>query len=423
MDKRKWIVSFLAALLVLAMMFGFVVSFLPVMTVPVEAAKSSSAIKQEIQELEKKKQEAQDKLNALKLEMDQHAGEFEKIKAEKAYIDQQVAYLSQQISAINEQITSYNKMIAEKHTELRAAEKELTALQAKNKERLRAMEKHGKLSYWSVIFKANNFSDLLDRLKMVNEIQENDKKCIEQICVAMETVSQAKEELEKSKAELVVVEAQLTAAQAELAPKQAEADRLLGEMIAKDEEFREMKEKAEESLSQVKLEILDKEEQYDAAKEREYQEWLQAQQSQNNQNDGRPNTVDGVTWVVPINYTYFSSPYGMRMHPVYGGWRMHHGVDLSAPTGTPIIASRSGVINSVGFEAGGAGNYVNIDHKDGFVTRYMHMTHYIVAPGQYVYAGQVIGYCGSTGASTGPHLHFGIYYNGASVDPALYIDI
>ncbi len=418
MDKRKWIVSFLAALLVIAMVFGFAVSFLPVLTVPVEAAKGSSQIQQEINDLEAKKQEAQSKLDALKLEIDKHMTEFQQIKAEKEYIDQEVALLSQQIYAINEQITAYSKMIADKQEELSAAEKDLETLQAKNKERLRAMEKHGKLSYWSVIFKANNFIDLLDRLRMVNEIQESDKKCIEQLCVALETVTQAKADLEEGKAELVAVEAELQATQEALKPKQAEAERLLAEMVAKDEEFRALKEQAEESLSTVKLEIVEKKEEYDAAKEREYQEWLKAQQ-----NVGRPNTVDGVTWVVPINYTYFSSPYGERWHPVYGGWRMHHGVDLSAPTGTPIIASRNGVVNYVGYEAGGAGNYVNIDHEDGFVSRYMHMTHYIVSAGDYVYAGQVIGYCGSTGASTGPHLHFGIYYNGSSVNPALYIDI
>ncbi len=418
-STRKWIVSFLAALLVIAMVLGVIFSVMPVLTVPVEAAKSSSQLQSEIRDLEEKKQEAQDKLDALQLEIDEHMTEFERIKAEKDYIDQEVAFMSQQVSAITEQIAAYNKMIAEKQAELSAAEAELEALQEKNKERIRAMEKHGSLSYWSVIFKANNFSDLLDRLKMVKEIQENDKKCIEDLCTAIDTVSQAKEELEAGKAELLVVEEELKAAQAALAPKQAESERLLAEMIAKDEEFRAMKEEAEASLGQVQLEILEKEEEYDAAKEREYQAWLESQQ-----NGGRPNVdASGITWLVPINYTYFSSPYGERWHPVYGGWRMHHGVDLSAPTGTPIIASRSGVVNVASYEAGGAGNYVNIDHKDGFVTRYMHMTHYIVEVGQYVYAGQVIGYCGSTGASTGPHLHFGIYYNGSSVNPANYIDI
>ncbi len=419
MNKRKWIVSFLAALLVIAMVFGFVVSFFPVMTVPAEATKSSSQIQQEINALEAQKEEAQQKLDELNLQIEEHMTEFEQIRAQKDYVDQEIALLNQQIYTINEQITAYSKLIADKQEELDAAEAELAVLQEQNKERLRAMEKHGKLSYWSVIFKANNFADLLDRLKMVKEIQASDKKCIEDLCAAMEVVSVAKQELETSRAELVKAEEELVAKKAELEPKLAEAERLLAEMVARDEEFRAMKEAAEEALGSVELQILDKQEEYDEAKDREYQ-----QLQQTLPNGGSPSVdSNGVTWLVPINYTYFSSPYGMRWHPVYGGYRMHHGVDLSAPQGTPIVASRNGVVNWVDYEAGGAGNYVNIDHQDGFVTRYMHMTHYIVSVGQYVYAGQVIGYCGSTGASTGPHLHFGVYYNGYSVDPANYINI
>ena len=127
-------------------------------------------------------------------------------------------------------------------------------------------------------------------------------------------------------------------------------------------------------------------------------------------------------WRMPIAYTYVSSPYGYRWHPIYGDWRFHYGIDLAAPKDTPIYASRSGRVKVATYEAGGAGNYVNIDHGDGYMSRYMHMTYYIVSPGQYVAAGQVIGYCGKTGAATGYHLHFGIYYNGSPVNPAQYIN-
>ena len=130
-----------------------------------------------------------------------------------------------------------------------------------------------------------------------------------------------------------------------------------------------------------------------------------------------------MTWLLPITYDYFSSPFGYRIHPIYGDWRFHYGVDLSAPTGTPIIATRAGVVTTAAYEHGGAGYYVNINHMDGFATRYMHMTHFIVSEGQKVQAGQVIGYCGSTGGSTGPHLHFGVYKDGVAVNPALYINI
>ena len=127
-------------------------------------------------------------------------------------------------------------------------------------------------------------------------------------------------------------------------------------------------------------------------------------------------------WINPCRYIALTSPFGGRIHPISGVYKMHYGVDLAAPTGRPIYATRSGTIDTAAYQAGGAGYYVSINHGDGFSSVYMHMTHYIVSAGQYVYAGQVIGYCGSTGASTGPHLHFGLSYNGSSQNPAAYIN-
>ena len=102
---------------------------------------------------------------------------------------------------------------------------------------------------------------------------------------------------------------------------------------------------------------------------------------------------------------------------------MHSGIDLAAPTGTPIYASRSGVVSTVAYEKYGAGNYANINHMDGYVTRYMHMDRCIVSTGQKVVAGEIIGYCGDSGLCTGPHLHFGVYYNGKAINPAPFIGI
>jgi murein DD-endopeptidase MepM/ murein hydrolase activator NlpD len=128
------------------------------------------------------------------------------------------------------------------------------------------------------------------------------------------------------------------------------------------------------------------------------------------------------SWALPIYYTAFTSAFGYRTDPVYGGSAYHYGVDLAAPTGTPIYASRSGTVSTATYD-GSCGYYVQINHGDGYRSIYMHMTHYVVSAGQYVSRGQVIGYCGSTGKSTGPHLHFGISYNGSYVNPANYIPI
>ena len=133
------------------------------------------------------------------------------------------------------------------------------------------------------------------------------------------------------------------------------------------------------------------------------------------------NTVNGITWYTPTKNFRISSEFGMRYHPISGEWKMHYGIDMAASQGTHVYATRSGYVSVAAYQAGGAGYYVKINHGDGYGSIYMHMTHYIVKTGEYVTAGQIIGYVGSTGGSTGPHLHFGISYNGTYVNPKDYI--
>ena len=157
----------------------------------------------------------------------------------------------------------------------------------------------------------------------------------------------------------------------------------------------------------------------------EYKEWLATYvpTTRPSGTDTTPSTQapSSSGWIKPLKSYTFTSAFGMRVHPISKKWKMHEGVDLSAPQGTPIYAAKSGKVTTTSFQAGGAGYYVSINHGDGFSSIYMHMTHYIVKPGDYVNAGQVIGYVGSTGGSTGPHLHFGISYNGTYVNPMNYI--
>lgn len=422
MNIGKKILSVLLAVVLVA---GLFVSYSPT---EVSAAKSSAAIKNELNDLEKQKAEIDKELKSLQKQLSDHKGEIKAMVNQKNVIDQEITLLYGQIDNINGQLTAYNNLIADKQDELDATELRLAELQVKNAERIRAMEKNGKLSYWAVIFEANSFSDLLDRLKIVRQIQKSDKNLMSEMNEAIADVAEAKAGLEAEKTSLEQTKAELAESQKKLEAKRADADKLLAELAERGLEYQALVDESLHDSATLKEQILEKEEQYDAAKDREYKEYLaQLQQQQkpsySGGSAGTSNTVAGVDWLVPISYTAFTSAYGWRDHPVYGGQRFHHGVDLAAPSGTPIYATRSGVVTTASYEAGGAGNYVSINHKDGFSSIYMHMTRYVVYSGQYVYAGQVIGYCGSTGASTGPHLHFGIYYNGSSVNPANYIKI
>ena len=432
MKKRKLFISILAGLLALVM----ILSVLSIIAPIVSAEKSSSEIKSEIEALENEKSEIEEQIAELEGQLSDNMDEMEAIVAQKNIIDQEVFLLHEQMDNINAQITAYSALIADKQEELERTQAHLDELQVQNQARIRAMEKNGKMSYWSVIFKADSFSDLLDRLKMIQEIADADRRRMEEMAEVARMVVAAKDALETEKTSLLDAKEEMNETQDQLAVKRGEADSLLAQLVAKGEEYEALVEEAEANSMHLEEQILEKEEEYDEAKEREYQAYLeqkrkeeealrQQQQQQaaiSGGTAGTPHKVEGVEWLVPISYTRFSSPFGYRIHPVYGDWRFHYGVDLSAPSGTPIYATRNGVVTSATYDWS-AGYYVNIDHKDGFSSRYLHMTHYVVAPGDYVYAGQVIGYCGSTGTSTGPHLHFSVYYNGTAVNPADYISI
>jgi len=417
MKNRKLWVSILAGLLALVMILGLFVSVIPTYV----SAESSAEIQKRLEALEEEKDAIDEKIKELEGQLSENFDEMEEIVAQKDLIDQEVFLLNQQVDNINAQIIETGLLIADKQDELDAAEEHLANLQEKNKERIRAMEKNGGLSYWSVIFKANSFVDLLDRLKMIEEIAEADKQRLEEMAAAAEAVAAAKEALEADKAALEESKKALDEAQAELAAKRAEADKLLAELVAIGQEYEDLLEESEDEQAELALAIAKAEKEYKAAKEAERPKPPVSYPSGGNTSPSTaPPSSSG--WITPCRYIAMTSPFGGRIHPISGVWKMHYGVDLANNTGTPIYAARSGTVTTASYN-GSAGYYVSINHGDGFSSIYMHMTHYIVYGGQYVEQGQVIGYMGSTGGSTGPHLHFGISYNGTYVNPANYINI
>ena len=123
----------------------------------------------------------------------------------------------------------------------------------------------------------------------------------------------------------------------------------------------------------------------------------------------------------PIEKMSLSSSYGMRVHPVTGKLARHNGIDIPAPYGTPIYATADGIVGRAQ-RLGGYGNYVEVEHGNAIQTRYGHMSSYIVAPGQQVKKGDILGYVGSTGRSTGSHLHFEVRLNGVAVNPRRFLE-
>ena len=415
-NRKRW-VSVMAGVMAAIMLLSLILSLIPTRV----GAASSSEIKKQIAALQNEKKEIDAQLKEAKSHLKQNTNEIRGIVAQKDAIDQEVQLLHQQIFNINQQVATYALLIADKQDELDDASVRLEELQLKNKERIRAMEEEGELSYWSVIFKAESFSDLLDRISMVQEINAADQRRLKEISEVGRKVSNVQAELIFEKSALEAVRSELDASETALAEKRSEADSLLTKLVAKGDEFEALIDESEDLQSDLMKQIAQKEKDLKAA---EYKEWLATYvPTKPSGTDTTPSTQapSSSGWIKPLKSYTITSPFGMRIHPIHKVERFHEGVDMAAPEGTPIYAAKSGKVTTTSFQAGGAGYYVSINHGDGFASIYMHMTHYIVKPGQHVSTGQVIGYVGSTGGSTGPHLHFGISYNGTYVNPMSYI--
>ena len=418
-NKRKVFASLIAGVLALIMLATLLITAIPVPQVSAE--KSATEIQNEIDRLEREKAELDKEIDGLQAKFDANMSEIEQLIEQKSVIDKEIALLHDKMTNINDQIAFYSTQIAQKQAELEDAQARLEVLKLEYKDRIRAMEENGNLSYWEVVFQANDFADLLDRLNMVEEIDRADRQRLEQIRTAAEEVERAKVDLQVQKASLEETRTELEATEKTLDAKQKETDGLLQQLLDKGIEYEKYIEEQELKAAELEDQIDANQGKLDEIEREEYEKWLESQKPANgNGGSTGSNTVNGKTWIVPINYTYFSSPYGYRIHPIGGDWRFHNGVDLSAPSGTPIYAARSGVVYYRGWWGTG-GNTIAINHQDGYISRYLHMESFAVQNGAWVAQGQVIGYCGTTGGSTGPHLHFEMQYNGSYVNPADYI--
>lgn len=382
-------------------------------------AASSSEIREQINEMEEKEDALRQQMADLEGKLADNLAEIEQIVAQKDVIDQQVTLLVESIDLANNQIAAYAVLIADKQEELDQAEQYLAQLNEKYKTRIRAMEEEGELSYWSILFQASSFSDFLDRLDMVQEIASADQRRLQQLSDAAAAVADAKEVLTQEKASLEVSRQELEAAQIILTEKQAQADALMQELLARGEEFEELLDQSEAEQEKLLEEIAKLEDEFDEAA---YQEWLATYVPPTEATEAPETqpTVSDTGWLTPVPYYTLTSPFGMRLHPILGYYRMHNGVDMACAEWTPIYATRGGQVTIAKYSSS-AGNYVQISHGDGYASVYMHMVQYVVSAGDYVAQGQLIGYVGNTGLSKGNHLHFGISYNGTYVNPMEYI--
>lgn len=424
-SSRTKIVRIISIVLAAVILLSLVSTALIVM---VHAA-SSSEIKSKLADLRAKQAEIQKQSDELEKSIAENKDQTKTLVSQKAEIDQEMEMSRQKIENLNEQIQQLNLLIAEKQTELEASVAKEEALQKQYKARLRSMEETGSVSYWSILFRASSFSDLLDRVDMIREIAESDQLMLKQLSAATQAVETERADLEQQKQDLQQTEDDLAAEQAELETKRAEADKLITQMQVEYASLSDEFLAAEADEAAVREQIKKTETDYFNALAKEQAAAAAAAAAANkasNSNNSSASSSGGASsggFAFPLAYsTGVTCAYGPRVHPINGNKSFHYGVDLAAGMSTEIYATKSGTVTGATYgEANGY--YVTINHGDGYSSIYAHMTNYVVSVGDSVKQGQLIGYVGTTGWSTGPHLHFEILYNGSNVNPMNYISL
>ncbi len=342
------------------------------------------------------KQELQNQLNSLDTEMSS-------LMEQKQALDEQNEMTQQEIELINEQIDLYDKLIEQKAKELEEAQKAEDDQRAALRTRMRAMEESGGLSYISILLNASNFTDLLSRLDCISAIAKRDDELKDEYVAAKEHVAQVKADYEATQEEQKLTRTELEAKKLELEADIEEATVLIKQLEADIEAYKAQYAAYEANSADISKQI---------------DELVAALEAQN-----ASNIIGTGSYSWPLPGYSPGSAYGWRPHPILGVMKFHAGEDIGAPSGTPILAADSGTVILATYNAGGYGYYVTISHGNGRVTLYAHMSSMAVSSGSNVTKGQVIGYVGSTGLSTGPHLHFEVRVNGATTDPKSYFSL
>ena len=391
---RKWAFRLCG----LALAAAVAVSLLPeTVVVPASAVTQAEidAMREEADDLKSQQKEIQAKLDAL--EADQ-ANAMER----KTLLEQQINATQAEINTIAAQIAKYDELIAQKQEELSQAEAEEQAQYELFCERVRYMEEQGEVSYWSILFSSKDFADLLDNAMMVEEIMDYDNQVMDQLIALREQIEEDKAELESARQAQQAAKEEQEAAQANLKSQEAEVSALIDQLAAQEDQLEAEEAKLQAAANAADAEI--------AAAERELAAQINNVVSES-----------GFMWPLP-GYYNLSSLFAGRIHPITGKPQHHTGIDIPAPGGTRILAAKSGVVTTSTYN-NSYGNYVVVSHSDGTSTLYAHMSRRGVSKGEVVSQGQYIGDVGTTGSSTGNHLHLEVRVNGSRVDPTQYFSV
>lgn len=376
-----------------------------------------------VKDATKKKDSLESQLKKVEKQM---AALKEKSEDTQEYLDSldgQLADLSKQLVSVENSLTQTEKELQETQEALKEAETIKDNQYEDMKKRIKFMYENGDAAYLEMILEAEDFTDMLNKADYVKAISEYDRTMMVEFQNTVDGIAEKEAQIEKQYKEIEAlkesVEAQKKTVESVTKEKEKEMDNLSDEIAASKEKKEEYE--AELAAQEALIAKLEAEALRKAEEERKKAQAAQNAAGSNDNSSSNTGTTSSTGWTWPLpGHSRITSEYGTRMHPTLGYMKFHNGIDVGAPTGTPIVAPKDGTVIAAAYNAT-MGNYIMIDHGNGIITIYMHCSSLAVSSGKKVSIGQTIAYVGSTGRSTGPHLHFGVRVNGEYVSPWKYV--
>lgn len=395
MKKRRRIIALLSAGVLFTGSFVGVGAFI--------SADELDDAEKEKQRLEERKEEAQKELESIELAKNDVMSNIEKL-------DKKMGKVNTKLDEINGKLKTANTQLEQLQVDLSEAEEKEENQYETMKKRIRYMYENGSDKYWDIIFGAKSMGELLNRVEYISKITKYDNNMLKEYETTRQEVANKKEETANKKEQLRILQEEIEIEQESLEAlvdkKQEELAQYEDDLSDKSSEMQKYAEEIQKKEAEIEQLLLEK------AKEDGYNMFGAVD---------APSDASSAGFIWPLAVKgRISSRFGKRKAPTAGASTYHKGVDIAAAQGTAIYAAKSGTVTIATYSSS-AGNYIMINHGNGLYTAYMHASKLYVKVGDKVSQGQTIAAVGSTGYSTGPHLHFSVIVNGKYVDPLKYL--
>ena len=380
--------------------------------IPIQASSASTEKVTEDAAPTKSLQEAQDEKAQLEKALKEAQSTIEDLRDSKGDIESKVTELNQQLIDISARITDLENQLTAKSEDIQETKDELAGAKEREaqqyadmKVRIQFMYENGQTSYLEALLSSRNISEFLNSADYIAQIQSYDRQKLTEYQDTVESIVNLEAQLEQEYTDLEALKSTVESNKATVAAMMRQKESELADISGDIED-------AQSDADYYAAEIQAQEELIAAIKRAEAEKAAAGVEE-------HPYTGGAFRWPCPSS-TRVTSDYGTRVSPMSGASSNHKGIDIGASAGADIIAAADGTVTAASYSSA-AGNYVMIDHGGGLYTVYMHASSLLVSPGQIVSAGDVIAKVGSTGISTGSHLHFGVSLNGSYVSPWSYL--